>query len=87
MLISDLQTRFLDLLGHRNASVGYCHLDDGCKYALKKTHASNGIASSPNGTLYLGDNEYGGITVLERQTDNTLVITESIATGKSPISN
>ncbi|KAJ3505043.1 hypothetical protein NLJ89_g7625 [Agrocybe chaxingu] len=75
-------TRYLGVVGHKAASVGYCHIDDGCKFALQKTHSSNGIASAPNGTLYVGDSTYGGVTILERQTDNTLVVTDSIATGR-----
>jgi len=73
-------SRYLGLLGRKSSSVGYCHLEEGCKYALPSTHSSNGIASAPNGTVYVGDSNFGGVIVLERQTDNTLVLTESIAT-------
>ena len=64
--------------------MGYCHVDDGCKYALEKTHSSNGITSAPNGTIYVADSLFGGVTVLERQTDNTLVVSDSISTGNIP---
>ncbi|KDR75055.1 hypothetical protein GALMADRAFT_523479 [Galerina marginata CBS 339.88] len=73
-------SRYFSLLGSKSTSVVYCHIAEGCKYALPNTHASNGIASAPNGTVYVANSIYGGVIVLERQTDNTLVLTESIAT-------
>ncbi|KAF8895727.1 hypothetical protein CPB84DRAFT_1782310 [Gymnopilus junonius] len=73
-------SRHFELLGQKHSSVGYCHIESGCKYALSKTHSSNGIASAPNGTLYVGDCISGGITILEKQVDDTLVVTDSIKT-------
>ncbi|KAF8971109.1 hypothetical protein BDZ97DRAFT_1787754 [Flammula alnicola] len=72
--------RMLDLLGRKSSSIGYCHIEEGCKYALTKTHASNGITRAPNGTLYVGDSVEGRVDVLEQQADDTLVITDSIKT-------
>ncbi|KAH9484989.1 Serum paraoxonase/arylesterase 2 [Psilocybe cubensis] len=73
-------SRYLEYVGHRNASVGYCHLDQGCKFARTRTHSSNGIARANNGTLYIADSTFGDITVLEAQVDNTLVVVDSIPT-------
>ncbi|KAF8160653.1 hypothetical protein B0H34DRAFT_795541 [Crassisporium funariophilum] len=73
-------SRYLHFLGSKHSSVGYCHLDEGCQYAITSTHASNGIASAPNGTIYVSNSVYGGVTFLERQTDNTLVVTDSVPT-------
>ncbi|KIM45408.1 hypothetical protein M413DRAFT_442080, partial [Hebeloma cylindrosporum] len=72
--------RYLELLGHRNSSVGYCHVNEGCKYALTKTHASNGITTAPNGTVYLADSTFGVVDILEPQSDHTLVLTDSVKT-------
>ncbi|PPQ95320.1 hypothetical protein CVT26_008165 [Gymnopilus dilepis] len=73
-------SRYLELFGQKQSSVGYCHVESGCKFALTNTHASNGIAVAPNGTLYVADCVYGGVTVLEKQMDNTLVVTDTIKT-------
>jgi arylesterase / paraoxonase len=73
--------RYLNLLGAKTSSVGYCHIDDGCKYAITGTHGSNGIAAAPNGTIYVADAIYGGVLFLEPQADNTLVVSESVKTG------
>jgi len=67
-------------LGAKRSSVGYCHIDDGCKYAITGTHGSNGITAVPNGTVYIADSIYGGVQFLERQADNTLVVSESVKT-------
>jgi arylesterase/paraoxonase len=69
------------LLGAKSTSVGYCHIDDGCKFAITGTHGSNGIAAAPNGTVYVADCIYGGVSFLEPQADNTLVVSESVKTG------
>ncbi|KAF8813942.1 serum paraoxonase/arylesterase [Phlegmacium glaucopus] len=70
--------RYSNLLGVKTSSVGYCHIDHGCKYAITGTHGSNGITSAPNGTVYVSNSIYGGVLFLERQADNTLVISESV---------
>ncbi|KAF9222534.1 calcium-dependent phosphotriesterase [Gyrodon lividus] len=69
-----------------DTSVGFCHVDGGCKFAYTGLHASNGIVkgSNPgNDTFYVADFLLGDITVLERQFDNTLTFTEVIKTGRS----
>jgi len=72
--------KYAGLFGAKSSSVGYCHIDDGCKFAITGTHGSNGIAAAPNGTVYVSNCLYGGILFLEPQTDNTLVISESVKT-------
>jgi arylesterase/paraoxonase len=73
--------RYSCLFGAKISSVGYCHIDDGCKSAITGTHGSNGIAAAPNGTVYVADSLYGGVLFLEPQADNTLVVSESVKTG------
>ena len=73
--------RYSALFGAKISSVGYCHIDDGCKFAITGTHGSNGIAAAPNGTIYVADSLFGGVLFLERQADNTLVVSESVKTG------
>jgi arylesterase/paraoxonase len=62
-------------------SVGYCHVDEGCKLATPNIHDANGIASV-NDTFYVANSLSGTVTVLERQTDNSLVLTDVISIGK-----
>jgi arylesterase / paraoxonase len=74
--------RYSGFLGVKSTSVGYCHIDNGCKFAITGTHhGSNGIAVAPNGTVYVADSIYGGVSFLEPQADNTLVVSESVKTG------
>jgi arylesterase/paraoxonase len=77
----NLKMRYSGVFGAKSSSVGYCHIDDGCKYAITGTHGSNGIVAAPNGTVYVADSLYGGVLFLEPQTDNTLVVSESVKTG------
>lgn len=63
--------------------MGYCHVDDGCKFAIQKLRGSNGITSAKNGTFYVADSFRGGVTVLEQQADHTLVVTDRIPVGKA----
>ncbi|KAF9482226.1 calcium-dependent phosphotriesterase [Pholiota conissans] len=72
--------RSLDMLGRRSSSVGYCHIDEGCKIALSNTFTSNGITAAPNGTIYVANGIGGIVDAFEPQTDNTLALTDSIKT-------
>jgi len=62
-------------------SVGYCHVEEGCKFAAPNIHDANGVASV-NDTFYVANALKGTVTVLERQTDNTLVLTDVIPIGQ-----
>ncbi|KAJ2930284.1 hypothetical protein H1R20_g6831, partial [Candolleomyces eurysporus] len=75
--------RDLDLLGRATTSVVYCHETEGCKYAIQNMHGNNGIAQAPNGTFYVVNSIGGQLTVLEKQADNTLVITDVIESDRS----
>ncbi|KAG9316357.1 hypothetical protein JVU11DRAFT_2390 [Chiua virens] len=78
--------RILSLLAlTHDTSVGFCHADQGCKFAYTGLHASNGIVrgSNPgNDTLYVADCVLGDVTVLEQLSDNTLAFTETIKTDR-----
>ncbi|KAG6894138.1 hypothetical protein C0992_007391 [Termitomyces sp. T32_za158] len=74
--------RELDLLGRKASSVGYCHAQTGCKYAITKMQTNNGIARAQNDTFYVVNSLAGTVSILERQSDDTLVITDKILTGK-----
>lgn len=63
------------------STVGYCHVDKGCKLATPKIYDANGIARV-NDTFYVANSMKGTVTVLERQTDNSLVFTDIISTGE-----
>jgi hypothetical protein len=58
-------------------------VEEGCKLATAKIHDANGIAGV-NDTFYVANSLKGTVTVLERQTDNSLVLTDVIPTGKMP---
>ncbi|KAF8915020.1 hypothetical protein CPB85DRAFT_1433223 [Mucidula mucida] len=62
------------------SSVGYCHVDEGCKIAIGNLLNPNGITQAPNGTIYVGCALAGGVKVMERQADNTLSIVDVIPT-------
>ncbi|KAL4074123.1 hypothetical protein V8B97DRAFT_1932047 [Scleroderma yunnanense] len=67
-----------------DTSVGFCHVDHGCKFAFRGLHASNGIVkgfNQNNDTFYVADYMLGEITVLEKRPDNTLAFIEVIKTG------
>ncbi|KAJ7045403.1 hypothetical protein C8F04DRAFT_1025033 [Mycena alexandri] len=74
--------RYLSVLGLESGSVGYCHVQSGCKFAIKNIHGANGIVRAPNNeSFYVSNSVFGGIAVLERQTDNALLKTHTIPTG------
>jgi arylesterase/paraoxonase len=75
------QTRYLESLGLARTSVGYCHVEEGCKIAIGGLHGSNGIARAQNGTVYVTDFKSGKINVLEEQNDHSLVLVDTIALG------
>ena len=72
----------LEFLGLARTSVGYCHVDLGCKISVAGMQGNNGIARSQNGTIYVGSAKIGGISIFEEQSDHSLVLTDVISTGK-----
>jgi len=73
--------KFGMLFKHKATSVVYCDVKEGCKYAIQNMFSNNGIARAPNGTFYVAHTLSGGLSVLEEQSDNTLVITDHIQSG------
>ncbi|RDB16671.1 Serum paraoxonase/arylesterase 2 [Hypsizygus marmoreus] len=74
--------RELDILGRATTSVGYCHVETGCKYAIRHMRGNNGITRAQNDTLYVTDVINGAVSILERQRDDTLVIVDAIKTDR-----
>jgi len=72
-------SRWLEFLGLARTSVGYCHVDEGCKIAISGFPGSNGIARAQNGTVYVGSSKLGEIRVLEEQNDHSLVLVDIIS--------
>ncbi|KAF5351735.1 hypothetical protein D9756_007674 [Leucocoprinus leucothites] len=70
-------------LKRKATSVVYCHIQEGCKYAARNMFSNNGIVRASNGTFYVAHTLSGGLSILEEQSDNTLVITDHIQTGES----
>jgi hypothetical protein len=62
--------------------VGYCHRDHGCKIAVDGLKGANGIARSHDGLYFVSSDNFGEISVLERQDDDTLVLVDMILTGE-----
>jgi arylesterase / paraoxonase len=79
------QSRWLEFLGLVRTSVGYCHVDNGCKIAISGLHGSNGITRAQNGTLYVGNSKLGQIRVFEEQNNQSFVLTDIITLGMSMI--
>ncbi|KAK0466322.1 uncharacterized protein EV420DRAFT_1511070 [Desarmillaria tabescens] len=61
-----------------SSSVGYCHVEEGCKTSISGMLNNNGIVQADNGTIYVSSTLSSGIRVLEKQEDNTLVLTDVI---------
>ncbi|KAJ7070140.1 hypothetical protein C8F01DRAFT_1115438 [Mycena amicta] len=83
-------TRHLSLLGFESGSVGFCSLpshpdaDPECKIVAPNIHGANGIVRArANDTFFVANSLFGGITVLERQQDNTLLKTHTIPTDRA----
>lgn len=70
--------RALEAFGRKSSSVGFCHIDRGCKFAATGISSANGIATANNGTFYVASAVGGPVSVLEQQDDDTLVITDLI---------
>ncbi|KAJ4467964.1 serum paraoxonase/arylesterase [Lentinula edodes] len=65
-------------------SVGYCHLDHGCKFVALGLYSSNGIVkASTNNTIYVSSNLGGKINVFERQSDNSLLLKDVNEKGQA----
>ena len=63
------------------ANIGYCHAEDGCKVAIDGLQNVNGITRDGNGVYYAGSSILPELYVLERQGDDTLVVTDIVRTG------
>ncbi|KAI9456620.1 hypothetical protein F5148DRAFT_1277113 [Russula earlei] len=72
-------TRWLEWFGLARTSVGYCHVEEGCKVAISGLHGANGITRAQNGTVYVANAKFGQIHVLEEQNEHYLVSTDTIA--------
>jgi arylesterase / paraoxonase len=77
--------RWLDVFGYASGSIGYCHINEGCKFAATGIHGANGIVKAKNSTdvesYYVANSLRPKIYVFERELDNTFVLVETIATG------
>ncbi|KAL0061520.1 hypothetical protein AAF712_011663 [Marasmius tenuissimus] len=60
------------------SSVGYCHIDEGCRLVSKNMLGNNGITQAPNGTIYVASTLGKALRVFERQEDNSIVLSDSI---------
>ncbi|PPR05896.1 hypothetical protein CVT24_006637, partial [Panaeolus cyanescens] len=76
-----LPSPYSPFINPKTSSVGYCHVEKGCKIALANTVSSNGIAGAPNGTLYVASTAGGFVTFLEKQSDNSLVVSDTVNVG------
>ncbi|KAJ3915067.1 hypothetical protein F5877DRAFT_92430 [Lentinula edodes] len=67
-------------------SVGYCHLDHGCKIVASGLYTNNGIVKAPelNASVYVASNMGGKISVFERQAvDDSLILMDVIHIGQA----
>jgi len=73
--------RYLDLdflMNKRWANVGYCHAQTGCKNAFGGLLGTSGITMDKEGKVYVSSTISGNVQVLERQSDDKLVVTDVI---------
>ncbi|KAL0571719.1 hypothetical protein V5O48_010243 [Marasmius crinis-equi] len=68
------------------SSVGYCHVDQGCKIVSKDLLSVNGITRALNDTIYVASTLGKALRVFERQEDNSLVMTDVIPC-EAPLDN
>ncbi|KIY65971.1 hypothetical protein CYLTODRAFT_399526 [Cylindrobasidium torrendii FP15055 ss-10] len=78
--VRDPNLVFLHQIVSPSMTVGFCHVDSGCKNALTGLSLPNGIVTNGNGTYYVASVLKQGYIVAERQEDDTLVYTETIPT-------
>jgi len=71
---------FHNVIVKGRSSIGYCHIDKGCKLAATGLPTNNGLASTGNGTWYLASTFNGGIRVFEEGNNNDLVLVDTIPT-------
>lgn len=72
------------MLGYAASSVGYCHLDHGCRLVNTRMHSNNGIARArDNDTFYINHAASAKMSVLEIQKDQSLVVTDVVTIGRS----
>ncbi|KAJ8084857.1 hypothetical protein PM082_003634 [Marasmius tenuissimus] len=68
------------------SSVGYCHVDEGCKLVSKNMLSNNGITQALNGTIYVASTLGKALRVFERQEDNSIVLMDVIPC-EAPLDN
>jgi len=68
------------------SSVGYCHVDKGCKLATTGVRKPNGIVRVNDETYWVAESGQGKINVFTREADNSLIQVDQINIGK-PIDN
>ncbi|KAF8575519.1 serum paraoxonase/arylesterase [Ramaria rubella] len=61
-------------------TVGYCHINRGCKIAARGLKGANGIARNNDGLYFVTNHRFGEIFVLEKQEDGSLVLTDVVKT-------
>lgn len=69
-------------MNKRWANVGYCHAQAGCKSAIGGLLGASAITMDKEGKVYVGSTISGNVQVLERQSDNTLVVNDVIKLGQ-----
>ncbi|KAF8329845.1 uncharacterized protein EI90DRAFT_2973517 [Cantharellus anzutake] len=67
-------------------SLGYCHIDKGCKIAAANLPSPNGIVRINDDTYWVAGFPSGKITVFTRDADNSLVQVDEIDIGR-PLDN
>jgi arylesterase/paraoxonase len=75
---------FVNMLFNRAVtSIGYCHVDHGCKIATHHLPGANGIARSNENTFFVGSTTRAEVRVLERRSDDLLVVSDVITYGSA----
>jgi len=70
------------LLDRPWSNVAYCHASEGCKVAVDGLVGASGIVKGDDGIVYVASSTTGRIHALERQSDNSLVVTDILKTDR-----
>jgi len=84
---SGLQRGYEIFMGTQATAVTFCHVENGCRFAATELMTSNGIARGLDGEIFVSSTWKSQISVLEKQADNTLVLTDVIDIGGGGLDN
>lgn len=71
----------------KTRSIGYCTYEGDCTLAATGLPGANGILRGPEGVIYVTNNEFGEVILLEQADDRSLNMVDTIHTGNANASS